>query len=757
MAVPNFLDKLTGKKADAPKSFLALVLSDTRVQAAVWNVVATKTEIISLGTPVEWDGEVATTNELISAVDATISSATEGLELEPDEVILGLANTWVEPTGIKPSKKDLIKNICRELSLKPIGYVVISDTIVKYLKMQEGAPATSILIQVDRRTATLSLVELGHIKHTVTVPASSNISSDVAKGLTMLPADSPLPSRFILVSGMENTSDLVQDLTAYDWLKSATFLHTPKIEALPKDVEVHATAVAGGSEVAASLGFALDVPDTPPETAPTQPAVLSSTAVGFAPATLPPAPEIPLPSEGTEITPNPEPESEPEATPDSELTLDLDAPISADLPPSPPESTVSSVSPRSLPLSRFNLRLPKITLPHFSRPRFPTISTLSSRPIYFIVGALVLLVLALGTFLFTVPRATVTLQVKAKPLTESLSLTLSRTAPAVDPEARRIPARYHTESVDGQETVPVTGKKTIGDPSRGEVTLYNRTTLPKTFLKGTTLSANSLKFTLDSDVTVASKSAGADYVDVPGKASVKITAASFGEAGNLKAGTEFTLASFSKDSFVAKNDAALTGGNSQEIMVVAEADKKALLSSLTTKLNAELTARLKLDTSTTESHYVLADDLELTSERYSHKLGEEATSLTGELTLTFGVLTYNQADIQALVKSAIDQAVPAGYLKSDLAPVVTLSQTTVEANDDVTATAEVTLYVTPSLDTANLATLLKGKKYAQAQAFLGTLPGVTSSEITLSPNLPPRLLALPYNPAHISLRILATP
>ena len=180
MTVPNFLDKLTGKKEAVDKTFLALVLSDHRVQAAVWKVNASLTEIVSLGTPVEWDGDVATTNELIQAVDATISSATEGFDLEPDEIVLGLANAWVDSNGIKQSKKDLIKSICRELTLKPIGYVVIADTIVKYLKMQEGTPPTSLLIQVDQRSVTLSLVELGGIKYTISVGSSDEISSDVS-------------------------------------------------------------------------------------------------------------------------------------------------------------------------------------------------------------------------------------------------------------------------------------------------------------------------------------------------------------------------------------------------------------------------------------------------------------------------------------------------------------------------------------------------------------------------------------------------
>ncbi len=621
MTVPNFLDKLTGKKDSVDKTFLALVLSDHRVQAAVWKVSALQTEIVSLGTPVEWDGDVATTNELIQAVDATISSATEGFDLEPDEIVLGLANAWVDSNGIKQSKKDLIKSICRELSLKPIGYVVIADTIVKYLKMQEGAPPTSILIQVDRRSVTLSLVELGGIKYTVNVGSSDDISSDVAEGLSNLPPDVSLPSRFILVSAMENTSDLVQALTAFDWQKSFSFLHTPKIEALPKDVEVHATAVAGGSEVAASLGFSLESNDqtstveSPSEIIKQEVKAVAPTAAdfGFHPSSAKELSETLKSTRDTIL----ESESSKNTSPDNEEEEDDNLDDTTDL-----DEQEDLVQDKKRPPLKFNMP----TLPSFKislkpqLPRMPKFELGSGNRIIYAVIALVLIATSAFAAYYYVPSATVSITIQAKPITETINITLKDGATQVDQDSSTIPASYSTKEISGQDEVAVTGTKTVGDPSVGEVTIYNRTSLPKTLLKGTTLSANSLKFTLDSDVTVASKSAGADYVDVPGKANVKITASAFGSAGNLKSGTEFTIASFTKDSFVAKNDSALSGGTSQEVTVVSESDKAALLKSLKAKLSAELKDSMLPDQNSGENFFVVEDDLKIVEEKYSSKI-----------------------------------------------------------------------------------------------------------------------------------------
>ena len=755
MTVPNFLDKLTGKASPEEKTFLALVLSDHRVQAAVWKVVGAETEIVSLGTPVEWDGDVATTNELIQAVDATISSATEGLDLEPDEIVLGLANAWVDTSGIKQSKKDLIKSICRELSLKPIGYVVIADTIVKYLKMQEGAPPTSILIQVDRRKVTLSLVELGGVKYTVSVGSSDDISSDVAEALSNLPPDVSLPSRFILVSAMENTSDLVQALTAFDWQKSFSFLHTPKIEALPKDVEVHATAVAGGSEVAASLGFSLEPtveesvvredqqPEVKEESNVTK-TELTAEDVGFHPATV------------EELTVNNLTVANEEVRDDSEEAGDKDegSDDSADA----TEDDVVEEEP-SKPSFKLNLpSMPPVKLPSF-KPKMSPLPKLNLRggnKLFMGLGAIVLLIASLVAAYYFVPKATVSVTIQARPITETINITLKSDASEVDLESSIVPAKYTSEEVSGQDSVPVTGTKTVGDPAVGEVTIYNRTSLPKTLLKGTAITANSLKFTLNSDVTVASKSAGADYVDVPGKANVKVTASAFGTAGNLKSGTEFTIASFTKDSFVAKNDSALTGGTSQEVTVVAESDKAVLLKSLKTKLSEQLKASFLPDQSSGENYFIVEEDTKVVEEKYSSKVGDAASSLSADVTLSVGVLSYNQDDIQELVKNTIQSSVPAGYTRTEIAPSVALRDTSVQENGDVKASADVTLYVIPTLDQASITQTLKGKKYASATSFLASIPGVVGSEIMLTPNLPPRLVALPHNASRITLVVMTT-
>lgn len=727
MELGNFLGKLKGKVEEHPESFLALVLTNNLVQSAVWQVAEGKTEIISLGTPVEWDGNTATTNELVQAVDATISSATEGLPTDPSKIIFGLANSWVDQSGILGSKKDLLKSICKDLELKALGYVVLSDCILKYLKMQEGNPATSILIQVAKQDITLSLVKLGRIEASTSITPTGHIAEDVSQALSSFKGNDPLPSRFIVISSMENTSELVQELTSFDWAEVHEFLHTPKIEALPKDVEVHATAVAGGTEVATSLGFVYEPPTTQVE------AEVSPDTTNEADT---------LESEDLDL---PSSEIEPELLSAEEVGFSTGIPSSEPVDRNTEEVDIDNVEEISIkPKTKF--QLPSFAIPKF---RF-NISLPSSMNKKFFLYLLIPAVLVLGVFvaLYTVPKAQLSILIKAKPLETTLDLTLSESAESPNVDSKILPVTRSSESITGTKTIPTTGTKLVGEVATGSVTIYNRTTLSKNFLKGTSLSSGNLKFVLDDDVTVASKSAGADYVDVPGKATVKISAKDIGSSSNLSAGSEFTLATFGKDSYVAKNDEPLSGGSSKEITTFSEADKKDLVSSLQSELIEEL--KSKVTSTNSQGFIVLDQEIEVTDSQYSAKVGEEATEVGGTLTFNIPVLSYQFKDIESLVSSSLNTSIPQGYVQTNLNPTINFETKSTAKDEDPTVTARVSTYVLPVINTTQLAKDVVGKSPSTLPSILSRIPGYLSYDLALTPRfLPPRLQVMPRSSKNI--------
>lgn len=724
MELGNILGKFKPGEKEAPQKFLALILTDEVVQAAIWHVVNEQTEMTALGIPVEWDGDTATTAELITAADATISSATEGMSDESSSVILGIPHTWTDKDGILGSKRDLIKNICHELELKPIGFVVITDSILSYLKIQEGTPTTSIMIQVSRDDITLLLVRLGRIEAIEIIGRSDDIVEDVIEGIARFKASDNLPSRIILFNGMHNLDEMMQNLLSVDWQAQFHFLHIPKIETLAKDVSIRALAVAGGGEVAKSLGFTLS--DTPQK-------------------------DIPIES------PKKEEGEVPDVQEDTQEEVELIS--AAEMGFSMRALEEESIAPQTITEGeelKPKFVLPKLHVPHISLPRIQ-ISFGGNRKLFWVI-ALLLMVLGLSIFWFSwiLPTATINITVAPKPLEQAVTLTLSTTTTNIDVADAIVPAKLETTSVSGDKTEDTTGTKIIGDAAKGNITIYNRTTLTKTFNKGSVVAVGSLKFSLDGDVTVASGSAANDYV---GKATTSITANDIGTASNIAAGTEFAVMSFGKDSYVGKNDVALGGGTSEEIRVVSKDDQKVLAKNLTDQLLATLTSTANSSNSPGSSVYLIASSAKLTSESYSAKVGEKATSLTGNVTLSASLLRYQTQDVTTLMNAVIDQSVPSGYMRSTLPATVDLSADTIsDTGDTVKGTAKVQVALLPVVDVNTIQSSLTGLQAAKAATILqNQVPGFEQAGIVISPSwLPPRLKFLPHNPKNIKIIITPT-
>lgn len=727
------LGKLKGEdRQEKPRQFLALELTNEVVVAAVWQIVAQQTEIVSLGTPVEWDGFKANVDELIRAVDATISSSTEGIPGDISEIIFGVSPGWAETEGITPEKISLIKKLCTELELKPLGFVVITDALLRYLKMQEGTPTTSILVGLSGDTLTLSLVYQGKIKATESVGRGDDISSDVEEGLSRIIHDrkDELPSRILVYNGMHSVDDEVQNLLSYDWQLKFNFLHIPKIESLPKDVVIRSIAVAGGMEVARSIGFEVVEP---------APAEVVDSA---------PAPEL-VPPENLGFSSD-APLAEPPVSlpPVSKITLTNDSPP----PPLPPKVAAPAR------YNRPRWRLPSLKKV-FGQLSFPSIDFSGRGKLTFSLAAIfAVILLGYVIFVWQVPRAAVSIQVEPRYMEEIVDIVLSQSASTIDLDSSTIPASLVATTVTGQDSLTTTGKKLIGDPAVGSVTVYNRTSLTKTFPAGTILKQGNLSFKLDSDVTVASKSAGADYVDVPGKAEASVTAVAIGEEGNLPSGTEFTLEDFSVSSYVARSINNFSGGSSSEVQAVSQSDQDNLEEALLTKLMDQAEQQLIASLDQDLGVFLLPESAELNQQTFSHQVGEEASTLSVEMELTVSGLSFQKADVVTLASSVIDAAMPPGYLKTDQPPTITEDVLKSEGESSLALSVKIGVSLLPALDETEIKERLRGLPAFQVRPTLVNTIGIRDAQVDISPLwLPPRIKRMPRNLDNISIQVTANP
>lgn len=742
MEIQNLLARIKPQKEEEPKKFLALEVTDTLVQAAVWHVKDAATEVVARGTIENWDIDSKSQEEsLLSAVDKSITSACQPGMYEPEDVIFGIPHNWLKNDHIDTEYMAKLKKICEEMALKPLGFVVILESLVRYLRIKEGVPPTAIFAHVEESQLNVFLVRLGKIAEIQSVGRSEDVCQDLEEAFSRFPTTENFPSRIIVFDGIFDIEDIVQNLNSYDWKSNFPFLHLPKIESLDKNVVIDALCIGGGSEVAKAIGFEVHIPEKEPVEVSEEPDS--------------------LPNENNE-----KPEVEPNivAVSDAEalgFRRGVDVRKVAAPPIDSEESEEpSSPAPRSSPnLSNLkgkltSFKLPTLPLPHFSLPLPSLRGRLPLIPLA-IAGALLLIVSGSAVaFVWKVPKANLTLFLEPRDLEESLELTVSGSASEVNKESLIIPGKLLTKSVDGKDSSPTTGKKTVGDQASGAVTIYNRTALSKNLPKGTVLSFDNLKFTLDSDVSIASKSAGSDYVEVPGKASVDVTAEAIGAESNLDPGKELTVANFSRDSFVAKNDAAFTGGSSREVQVVSKEDRDALRKTLIEKLTSDATAALQSEIGADTGILVRSDAVKIIDEKYSAKVGDEVDSLTLDAKVEISVLAYNKPDIDTLISQSVAARVPTGFERAELPLEVTTSSPTEAEDGSYRVTAQVLVKLLPQVNLTDLQTNLKGKGAVDIDPILKSLSGFSRAEVALQPTwLPPRLKRLPSNPNNILIQI----
>lgn len=700
MELKNLLTKLKHKEENHQEYFFAVEVTEELIKTAIWTVADGQTQVVKVGQSQTWDGQ--TQEKLVSAIDQSISAISANISPEPSGVIFGLPEAWLDSDNIVPDKKNYLKAICQELELKPLGFVISNTAVIQYLKIDEGTPPSAIFLQLNSTEINLSLVKLGKLVGTQLVGRSGDLGQDVEEGLSRFDKIDTLPSRMILYDGQTDFEEDKQQLTSYDWEEKLPFIHFPKVEVLPADASIKAISLAGGSEVAKSLGFEIKPPSPPP--AESTAADLGFSAQDIA---LTKTPELPVVKE-------PKPEPKPMVD-----------------------------KPNLIQLIKEKL----------SRLKFPS----APKTIILIAAGFIGLLILVFSAYWYLPKAQITLYFESKTIETNLTLTIDPQASTLDPVKAILPGESVDISVEGSQSIPTTGTALIGDPATGNITIYNKTAQTKSFPKNTVLiGSNSLTFSIDEDTTVASKSSkpkddGTGEEVVYGQADASITAQNIGSDSNLSAGSQLSFKQFSEDDYYAKTS-GLSGGTSQEVKAVSQADQDKLLAAATTELISKAQTELQSRLGGDKALVTVEDQEKFISKKFNHAVNEKADTLVLEAKLEYTALSYSQKDLQLLLNEAVKEKIPENFQVSDS------SETELEParlNKDKTATIQAAFKANllPKLDLEAIKKQLKGHYPAAIQDYLTSLPSFLSADIIIKPNLPSGLKTLPHVAKNIVLEV----
>lgn len=739
-----FIESLFRKK-EKKEYFLALLLRDEKVTAVIFEELTGKVRVVGkheelLKTPLE----DATLDDWLDVFDKTISQAESTLpqNVETQKTIFGVKDAWVEDSKIKKEYLIRLKKVSDTLGLLPIGFLVIHEAIAHLLQEEEGAPVSGILVEIGQKNITVSLLRAGRIIETKQTTIGDNVAQVIDNLLHHFTSYEVLPSRMLIVNDTENKEKLSQIFISHTWSKSLPFLHVPQISILPKNFD--AKAVLSGA--ASQMGFEFITTETKKHNIEQQQQQQEEEeeAFGFVKGidvrkkTEEDHKEINIIQHNTpketnsqeEVLPTEEQTEEPEvkhATTPYSFNKHYLAGFLSFL------SIIKGI------VKKFPLLLPKKL---FS-------GDLGRKKVFF--PTFFAIIVVIGVILYLVMlKATVTLSITPKIIEQKQHISFT-TKDQTDTQKNIIAAENVTVEEKGKATKAATGKKEVGTPAKGTVTIYNKTSQSKTLSSGTILTTtNDLTFALDTSVTIASASGAADAFSAitPSTAKANVTAENIGKESNLPSGTVFSIKSFGTNDIAAKNDTAFSGGTKKEVTVVSKNDIAAAITDITNTLEEKAKQDMIQKIDGQNKLLPIITDASFIQEDLDKKLNEEASTFTLSGTVTFESLSYKETDMQLLIKNLLSQ---------NTDPTLTQANTTYDLQDakqeknTITASVNAKSFLLPKLDNEKIIQSITSKSFTEAKAILLRIPQVSDANITLVPNIPLLPSLLPRMSRNITL------
>jgi len=702
-------------------SFIGLVFTDSGVRAVFWRIEAGRVILDQKKSAIH---NFANDEEAIVATDEALNELVRESE-SVNEVVFGFDPKWVGETGLVKEKKPLIKKLTDSLSLKPVGFVVVTDALVQDIFSREKT-VSQIVIYVQENTLYLMLLKKGKLVQQISVGRSETVVSDIVEGLARLNTDGDedgyLPAKMVLASLVlsdQDLQDIRTSIIGYDWADKHPFVQAPLIEKFQADQVLELVIEQGGLAVAETKGLTKSETTEENSTAPSEkPEALED--FGF-------------------------------SNVDTKVIGDNFASVETKEEKTTATSFGIPIAEAELPKERKALRsdkeddLEKNQVHQSKKPMAMNklFSWYQHHPHKKIIlggivgGVIASIALFIGGLILSY-KVEVNVELAEKIISKEVELTVDTTVATSNVEKLTLRGELEKAEYTDTKVIGTTGVKLVGEKATGQVTILNKTTSPKTFAAGTVFSTGTLNFTLNEETTVASASvttSGTSETKDYGKQDAKITASKIGADSNIAEETELTIASFDKSTYSASVLETFTGGSSREVRVISQEDKALVLSELKKTLVEKAQEDYK-NKSGNGTYYALSGKQKVLTAEYSSEVGEEEDELALDLSMEFEAIRYLSEDIKPLAVDILKEDLPANYeFTAEDPEILTSPKEEATGSSQVVLTANVSARALPIFDQQNLLSILKGMPLSDVIGRTTERPEIKAASYQLKPGL----------------------
>lgn len=780
LLIMNLLDylpkNLLSRQPKITEHFFAINISSHTITAALWTIDQKRLRIINVS-----KGEFDHENELTEVANHCLDEVLADYPVDPSKVLFGVPDHWLQDDNLKDEYLNLLKKLVKDLDVEPMAYVSTSYSIAHLEQRENGVPLTAILINLEDPLS-VAVVKGGKILGTTIQKRAEDLGLDIEKALLKFAEIEVLPSKILVYSSSlseEELSKTKDNLQSFAWMNNLQFLHMPKIETLQPSTEIESICLAGASEIEPDVVYQH------------QPLAFASNLTRHQPLHKIDSGEVPTGKAKDSLSQEPDfMEGDIESLEQAKGVAAAD--VAADLmgdnfaaikeggevyedeygEPFPAEDEKVPAQSRSIQRPQFaapqRSQLPAVWGGSLVQKLLATPVSIWERVQEFLPAGrggklfsnrtsliLAIVVVVLLVSYVILPKAKVTLFIDQKILEKDAEVIADPTITTVDDANNKIPGKIVEIDENGSDKGTATGKKTVGNPAKGNVIIYNATSDSIILSAGTTLINDAgLKYTLDKSVPIASKSASA--ADPPmNSGPVGITASNIGPESNLPPLKSLKVGNYAQSDVVAKADSDISGGTSKDVTVVTADDQKSLLAKVSAKLRSQ--AQSDLQGKLSGDMKILPEALNETIGKtvYSKSVGDQTSDFTLNLSAHYKGTAYNQDDLKQIVSKLVQTNVPDGYTLNLPDTETQSAVSKLDKDNKLYFSAKFKAKLMPKIDIEALKKQLVFKSPSQVAEIVRKNETVIGSDIKTSFVLPAALTRMPLLARNISIEVVA--
>ncbi|MCX7996380.1 MAG: baseplate J/gp47 family protein [Patescibacteria group bacterium] len=544
--------------------------------------------------------------------------------------------------------KGVMRRISKELELKPLGYIECHEAIKEMFEKEEGVPLNCVLVEVDARHVCLYVYKGGKLIHSDNSPRTDSVAEDIAAIVERKEDQFLLPSRMIVYGSGSLTSEL-DALRMYTW-KDDVFIQTPRIYGLGAETVLNALSATFMEQINGEFPEEMideDLKDLPQDN-PDMPATTIS-------GSMAPEPEkdisdiLTIAEDEGPLTDSVPRQQRGKDHPSKKAKNDTDDEEDeaekvgffigtdvADLPDLPAKQTpalrMGFLKDRKLP-----------TLPAISLPKA------GGKQVVAVVSVLAILG-GLGAAQYFLHTSTVEVYLPSETISETVALEASTGRSSI--------VSADTTTIEISDSIATSGQREVGEKAKGTVTLYNFDDRQVTIQAGTELKVDSLVFTLDSNVEIASRS-GSVASRTAGTKDASVTAVAIGAESNIAKDKQLNIPSLGSRDVYAVAKETFTGGSKRKVQTVAKTDIAQLEKRVLAKAQEQSEVKLK----SASGGKLLSDltEFEITKAKYSGEVGQEADEVTVSATVEVRYYLAKDETLRTEILGKLSNDVPSGF------------------------------------------------------------------------------------------------